>query len=230
MKKVVITGGSKGIGKEIVSLFLKNDYYVVNVSRTIDPEQKNGRLTNFQFDLTEIKKIPSLVASIGEINILVNNAGILNTYSFDNYPEERKTELLKTNLEAPVALINEFSKLMMHKNERIINISSIAGHIGHTDIWYGISKAGIINLTKSYAKIFANKGIIVNCVAPGPVEDTIMFTKIPLSRRDQLLNSTIGHQFAKSLDVASVVYWLATEAPIYLNGVCIDLNNGAFLR
>ena len=81
----------------------------------------------------------------------------------DNYPEEKVEEILSVNIKSPVALIREFSRGMARKGKgRIVNVASIAGEIGHPDVWYGITKAGMINVTKSFAKTLGPKGIVVN--------------------------------------------------------------------
>lgn len=232
MKKVVITGGNKGIGLAITKKFLSSDFEVVIIARNFSNFTLNDKnIHKVVFDLTQTDKISSLVEQIGEIDVLINDAGVINSLPFDNYPEDKKQYLMKLNLVAPVILITQFSKSMIQKKSgRIVNVASIAGEIGHPDIWYGISKAGIINITKSFAKILGPKGIVVNCVAPGPVEGTAMFSVIPESRKQQLIKSTISQRFAKPEEIANVVYWLSTDAPAHINGVCIDVNNGSFPR
>ena len=151
-------------------------------------------------------------------------------YPINSYPEEKKQEILSVNLEAPVALIREVSKSMIEKGKgRIVNNASIAGEIGHPDIWYGITKAGMINLTKSFAKLLGPRGIVVNAIAPGPVE-TAMLAIIPETRRQQLKRAVYTSRLAKPEEVAETIFWLATDCPEYINGICVDINNGAFPR
>lgn len=107
--------------------------------------------------------------------------------------------------------------------------ASIAGEIGYPDIWYEASKAGIINATKSFSTLLGPKGIVINAVAPGPVE-TNMMAVIPEQRKQSIKNSVFTDRFAKAEEVAKTIYWLATECPEYINGTCIDINNGAFPR
>jgi len=146
------------------------------------------------------------------------------------FDSEEKIETLKVNIEAPVELIKEFSTGMIKKGYgRIVNVASIAGEIGHSDIWYGASKAALINITKSFSKSLGRKGIVINAVAPGPVK-TDMFGDIPKKRKLQLKNASITGRYAEPLEVAETIYWLATKAPSYINGICIDINNGAFPR
>jgi NAD(P)-dependent dehydrogenase (short-subunit alcohol dehydrogenase family) len=232
MPKVLITGGNKGIGFATTTCFLQNGYDIVIVARDFSAfPLHETHVQQVRFDLRQYRDIPRLVSEIGEIDILVNNAGILQALPYDHYPEDHIDDILAVNLRAPVALIQAFAPGMVQRQSgRIVNVASIAGQIGHPDIWYGITKAGVINATKSFAKILGPSGIMVNCVAPGPVEDTAMFPGIPDARKHQIMASVISGRFATPADVAETVYWLATQAPPYITGICVDINNGAFLR
>ena len=231
MKKVLITGGNKGIGLATTKKFLKNGFFVFVVARDFSSfKLKHKNLKTIEFDLTNNTEIPSFAQKIGDIDILINNAGMMHALPFDNYSEEKMEEILSVNIKSPVALIREFSKGMVKKKQgRIVNIASIAGEIGHPDIWYGITKAGMINITKSFAKILGPKGIVVNAVAPGPVE-TNMLKTIPEARKKAIKKIVYSARFAKPEEVAETIYWLSTDCPEYINGICIDINNGAFPR
>ncbi len=231
-KTVLITGGNKGIGLEITRLFLDKNHNIIVVARDFTgfPFAQNPSVQKLQFDLTQIEKIPELISEMGEINILINNAGIMHTRAFDDYPQEKINSILKVNIEAPVALIREVAKTMIpNGGGRIVNNASIAGEIGHPDIWYGITKAGLINATKSFAKLLGCKGIVINAVAAGPVE-TDLLEKIPEERKQALKNIVFTNRFAWPNEVAETIVWLATKSPEYINGTCIDINNGAFPR
>ncbi len=231
-KTVLITGGNKGIGLDATERFLNAGNTVFVVARDFN----NFKFTShpnveiIEFDLTNVAGIPDLIAKLPSIDILINNAGILNAFPYDKYPQEKVDEILKINIEAPVALIKEVSKSMISKGSgRIVNNASIAGEIGHPDIWYGITKAGMINMTKSFAKIFGPGGIVINAVAAGPVETEMLHT-IPEQRKKDIKQAVYSGRFAYADEVASTMYWLATECPEYINGTCIDINNGAFPR
>ncbi|WP_457747860.1 SDR family oxidoreductase [Sulfurimonas sp.] len=226
-KKVVITGGNRGIGLELTRSFLELDYDVVVIARDFEEFEFRDVVECVVFDLCEPKKIAELVSKIGVIDILINNAGIMYGISHQEYDSVKKDNIMKINLEAPIKLIEEFSKTMP-KGSRIVNNASIAGQIGHPDIWYGMSKAALINATKSFSKIFEGD-IIINAVAASPVE-TDMLQTIPKPRREAFLANTITKRFASSQDVAKTIFWLATDAPEYMNGTCIDVNNGSFAR
>jgi len=225
-KRVLITGGNKGIGLELTRLFIANNNDVIVLARDFHEFTYENEVESIVFDLTQIQLIPDIVQQIGNIDILVNNAGLMHAVSYDSYTQEKKESICKLNLEAPIELIKEFSKTMK-QGSRIINNTSIAGEIGHPDIWYGITKAGLINATRSFAKIFAGE-ILVNCVAPSPTQ-TDMLETIPKQRREAFLANTITKRFATPQEIAQTMFWLATDAPEYINGVCIDINNGSHI-
>jgi 3-oxoacyl-[acyl-carrier protein] reductase len=230
MQKVLITGGNKGIGLETTKIFLKNKFEVTVVARDFEEFELKKEVEYIEFDLGNVSEISKIKKEVGEVDVLVNNAGIMHALPFNEYPEEKKREILAVNLESPIKLIEEFSEGMIKKKTgRIVSTASIAGEVGHPDIWYGITKAGIINVTKSFAKILGPKGIVVNCVAPGPVE-TDMLATIPDERKEALKKSSILGRFAKPEEVAQTIYWLATDCPEHINGICVDINNGAFVR
>lgn len=231
-KRVLITGGNKGIGLETTRLFLASGCEIVVVARDFSDFPLAGETAVQQksFDLCNLDGIPGLVEEIGPVDVLVNNAGVLYGTTYDNYPEEKVRTMLRLNLEAPIALIRECSRAMKKKGAgRIVNLASIAGQIGHPDVWYGATKAGLINATKSFAKILGPEGLVVNAVAPGPAE-TEMLDFIPQPRKEAILKMVILGRFAKAEEVARTVHWLGSDSPEYINGFCIDVNNGAYPR
>jgi 3-oxoacyl-[acyl-carrier protein] reductase len=231
-KTALITGGNKGIGLETSRYFLARDYHVIVLARDFSAFELSGEknVSERVFDLTEIAHIPELIASIGAVDVLVNNAGVMYSLPYDAYPQEKMENLLRLNLEAPVALMREVGKQMAARGGgRVVNNASVAGQVGHPDIWYGISKAGIINATKSFARILGPDGVLVNAVAPSPVK-TDMLEVIPQHRRETFKESVINKRFATAAEVAEAIGWLGTTSPAYINGICIDINNGAFPR
>lgn len=232
LKTVLITGGNKGIGLETTTLFRQLGYKVFVVARDFSDGalQPEDTIIKKCFDLTAIDRIPQLISELGHIDILINNAGVMHSIPYDKYPQDKIDQMIKLNIEAPVALIREVSKSMINSGSgRIVNNASIAGQIGHPDIWYGITKAGLINATKSFARILGPKGIVINAVAPGPVE-TDMLNVIPEERKKAIKNMVYINRFAQPEEVAKAIVWLATESPEYINGTCLDINNGAFPR
>ncbi|MBN2646110.1 MAG: SDR family oxidoreductase [Desulfuromonadaceae bacterium] len=231
-RHVLITGGNKGIGLACSRLFLTCGDRVTIVARHASDCELAGqeRVKLVDFDLCRIEAIPELIASLPPVDVLINNAGVMYSLPYDQYPDQKREILLKLNLEAPVALMTAlFPQMVARKQGRIVNIASIAGQIGHPDIWYGISKAGLINVTKSLAKQLGPHGILINAVAPGPVE-TDMLAVIPEPRKQAIKQAVYTGRFATAFEVAQTAFWLGSDSPEYLNGSCIDLNNGAFPR
>lgn len=233
MKRVLITGGNRGIGLEITKLFLSNDYEVVVLARKFEdmPSDIRKRVEEITFDLINVDQIPEVCKQIGDIDILINNSGVMFKKTYEDYDIETKERSIKVNLEAPVELIRNLSPYMKsQKYGRIVNLASIAGHIGHPDIWYGITKAGMINFTKAFAKFLGEYNITVNSVAPGPVQTDMLVNVIPKERVKMIIGNTALKRVADPKEIAEVVYWLAVEAPMYTTGICIDMNNTAYLR
>ncbi len=224
-KTVLITGGNKGIGLALTKLFLDDGYGVTVVARDFDGFAYVDSVECIAFDLIHVDKIPSLVEQIGKIDVLINNAGVMYTLPYDNYPQERVNSMLKLNLEAPIKLMELYGKLGI---KRIVNNASVAGYTGHPDIWYGMTKAALINATKSFSKIFEGK-TIVNAVAPSPV-DTDMQKVNTEERKASFKKSVIIGRFATVDEVAETMFWLATTSPEYINGTTIDINNGSYPR
>lgn len=236
--RVLITGGNKGIGLETTRLFLEKGHHVTVVARNTSALLASlpasladqDKCRGIDFDLTNINALPQLVEKVGDIDVLVNNAGVLNTGTWPEYPQDKKQVSLALNLEAPVELMTQFSRGMAQRGfGRIVNNASLAAHTGHQDIWYGMTKAALVNATKSFAKLLGQDGIMVNAVAPGPAE-TDMLHSIPQERRDAIAKTVYCGRFAKPHEIAETILWLGTESPQYISGVCIDINNGSFPR
>lgn len=231
-KTAFVTGGNKGIGLETTKMLLELGYAVVVAARDFStfPLSNDENVRIVPCDLSDVEAVPELMRSIGRVDVLVNNAGVMYALPFDAYPPEKQRTIMRLNLETPVALMREAAPRMAEQGGgRIVNVSSIAGQIGHPDVWYGITKAGLINATKSFAKLLGGKGVVVNAVAPGPTE-TDMLHVIPEARRAAVKQAVHTGRFAYAEEVARTIVWLATQSPEYINGTCIDINNGAFPR
>ncbi|MGB5684578.1 MAG: SDR family oxidoreductase [Candidatus Electrothrix sp.] len=231
-RNVLITGGNKGIGLAATEKFIHAGHKVYVLARDFANFSLKGhaQVEMIEYDLSDIAGIPDLVAQLPDIDILLNNAGVMFALPFQQYPQEKIDLIMKINLQAPAALITELSGAMIAKGYgRIVNNASIAGEIGHPDIWYGITKAGLINMTKSFAKLLGPQGIVVNAVAAGPVA-TDMLAIIPESRKKAIKEAVYTGRFAYPEEVAEAMFWLATDCPEYINGTCVDINNGAFPR
>ena len=230
-ERVLITGGSRGIGLSCVRLFLERGYEVVTVARSFDSFSLNHvSLTCVPMDLAEVGKIPFFLREHGPFAIVVNNAAIMNRVLFHEYGRSQMETMMAVNLQAPVMIMQEaFKGMESLGGGRIVNVASIAGYTGHPDVWYGITKAGLLNATKSFATLLAPKNIQVNAVAPGPV-NTDMLATIPRFRLDQLKEQAYNGCFAEPDEVAATIFWLAAESPAHVSGMCLDVNCGAYPR
>jgi NAD(P)-dependent dehydrogenase (short-subunit alcohol dehydrogenase family) len=220
LKTALVTGAGRGIGRAAADALQKAGLRVLRLD-------VQGEIA---YDLTNLAGIPKLVDSLGEIDVLVNNAGVQNAVSIDKYTDEQRARILRINLEAPVELIRAASKQMIaRKSGRIVNLASIAAYTPHTDLWYGVTKAGVVSFTRSFASYLGPHGIQVNAVAPGPI-DTPLLDKAQPERVEQLMKAVYTRRKGKPEEVAEAIRWLAVDAPPILNGAVIDVTDGSFLR
>jgi NAD(P)-dependent dehydrogenase (short-subunit alcohol dehydrogenase family) len=227
--KAIVTGGNRGIGFEISKKLLAKGFEVHVLSRSGLNSPPAGILS-WIVDISDYDQTIQIIDKIGTVDVLVNNAGIMNAKTAGDYCHDDILNILQINLITSVRLSVYLAEQMANKGGgRIVSMGSIAGEIGHPDIWYGISKAGIVNAMRSLARSFGLRGVVANSVAPGPVE-TEMMKNIPQDRKDRLKAATISQRFSTVDEVAEVVCWLATDAPACMNGEVIDLNNGVNYR
>jgi NAD(P)-dependent dehydrogenase (short-subunit alcohol dehydrogenase family) len=227
--KAIITGGNRGIGLEISKNLLSRGYEVHVLSRSgISPVPEG--ITSWTTDVSDFEQTIQIVDKIGTPDVLINNAGIMNAKTASDYCSDEILHMLNVNLISAVRLSVRLAEQMANNGGgRIVSMGSIAGEIGHPDIWYGISKAGIMNAMRSLARTYGPRGVVANSVAPGPVE-TEMMKNIPEDRKNRLKAATISQRFCSAEEVAAAVSWLATDAPAFINGEVIDMNNGTNYR
>jgi NAD(P)-dependent dehydrogenase (short-subunit alcohol dehydrogenase family) len=227
VKKVLITGAGRGIGLATARHFAAAGWRVLSLDKEFGPDVVGERVA---FDLTRTSEIPALMASVGDVDTLVNNAGVLHCDPIGAIPDAHRCEILAVNLEAPAALIAAAAPAMKaRRSGRIVNVSSVSAFTGHPDLWYGITKAGLLNLTKSWARALGPDGVLVNAVAPGPTE-TRMYDQLPQSRRDDVMRSVYAGRVCKPHEVAAAIFWLGSDCPEYINGSTLDVNNGSYPR
>ena len=220
MKTALVTGAARGIGLATADALQKAGLRVLLLDL-------QGEIP---FDLTNLAGIPKLIDSLGEIHVLVNNAGMQNAVPVEKYTEDQKRKILQINLEAPVELIRAVSKQMIARREgRIVNLASIASWQPHPDLWYGITKAGVVSMTKSFASYLGRHGIQVNAVAPGPV-DTELLRVVDPKRVEALMKVVYSGRVGQPAEIAAAIAWLATAAPAIVNGAILDINDGTYPR
>ena len=231
MPRALITGAARGIGKETARAFFGAGWTVLGLDKDFSNfDLKDAGFERLDYDLTNLAGIASMIDGLGEIDTLVNNAGTLYCEPYNAIPEAHQREILAVNLEAPIALMRALAPQMRaRKSGRIVNVGSVAAFTGHPDLWYGATKAALLNVTKSFAGWLGRDGILVNAVAPGPTL-TAMYEQLPQSRKDGVMRSVYSGRACTPQEVAQAILWLGSASPEYMNGTTLDVNNGAYPR
>ena len=228
MKTALVTGAGRGIGRAAAAALARSGVGVFGLDKQFQDIPKG--VEPVEFDLTDLAGIPALVAKLGRLDVLVNNAGIQAGLPIERYTDEARSRMLRVNLEAPVELIRAVSKGMVERRSgRIINLASVAAYMAHTDLWYGVTKAGIVSFTRSFASYLGPQGIQVNAVAPGPIDTELLKNAQP-ERIEQLMRAVYTRRVGRPEEVAEAIRWLALDAPPILNGAVLDVTDGCFLR
>ena len=239
-KVAFITGGSRGIGKQVALKFAKNGYNIVinYVSDNTDIkglqeefEKENVELLLVKADVTKKEEIQNLVKTViekfGHIDVLVNNAGITRDGLLMRMKEEDFDKVIEINLKGTFLVTKEVIPYMMKKREgSIINISSVVGVVGNAgQSNYAASKAGIIGFTKSVAKELASRNIRANCVAPGFIK-TDMTDVLSEEVKENIHNQIPLKRMGEPEEVANLVYFLGSEESKYITGQVVHVDGG----
>ena len=172
--------------------------------------------------------VQEAVERFGQLDILVNIAGILDMTPLDQLTPEVWDRVLGVNLKGTLLPCLAAMKVMKPRRQgRIISLGSMAGQVGGVVAGanYAAAKAGVICLTKSLAKHGAPFGILANCINPGVI-DTAMPASFPPERLEEMIAATPLKRLGQPAEVASVVVFLASEAASFITGTCIDVNGG----
>lgn len=242
-KIAIITGGAQGIGKAI-SIKLASDganCVIVDVDfetaeATADEIQKTYGVETavFKVDVSNFSEVQlcvdDVVKKFGKIDILVNNAGITKDNLILKMTEEEWDKVIDINLKGCFNFIKAVSKYMLKQRfGRIINIASVVGLMGNPgQANYSASKGGLIALTKTVAKEFASRNILVNAVAPGYIRTRM--TEILSEEQKKKLQEYIPlNRLGEPEDVANVVWFLCIEESSYITGQVISVNGGMYM-
>ena len=239
-KTVLVTGGSRGIGKEIALKFAKQGYDVIinYVSDKTDTEElkkeleaNGGKALIVKADVTNPEQIENLVKKAIEtfekIDVLVNNAGITKDNLLMRMSEEEFDKVIEVNLKGTYLMTKAVTKYMMKKRQgSIINLSSVVGVTGNAgQCNYSASKAGIIGFTKSIAKELASRNIRSNAVAPGFIE-TDMTAVLSDEIKENIHNQIPLKRMGTAKEVANLIYFLGSDESSYITGQVINVDGG----
>lgn len=241
---VVITGGSKGIGRAVALRFVAEKPRIVIMH--YDPDESAAGETIQSLSVlgvqAEAHKVDvssyaavdevfkEVLSRLGRVDVLINNAGIVKDNFFMRMSEQDWDTVLRVNLKSVFNCTQCVIRSMIkQRGGRIVNISSVVGQIGNPgQANYAASKAGIMGLTKTVAKEVASRGITVNAVAPGFIK-TEMTANLPEKVKDVFMQQIPLGRAGNPEDVAEAVYWLCSEAAGYITGQVIHVSGGLYM-
>lgn len=236
----IVTGGSRGIGRAVAVRLAKDGMNLVinyrgNSAAAEETEQLcrelGAEVLLVQGDVSRAEDCEKLAAqakeAFGRVDVLVNNAGITRDGLLARMTEEDFRAVLDVNLVGPWNMMKAVNRIMMKQRYgRIVNLSSVTGlmgNMGQTN--YAAAKAGILGMTKSYAREVASRGITVNAVAPGFI-DTDMTEAMPEGAKDKIITGIPMGRTGKPEDVAEAVAFLASEQAGYITGEVLRVDGG----
>ena len=237
-KKILITGATGGIGNSLVNKFSDLGAEIVatgtNEEKLSDLKKKFPNIYTEKFKLDDHTKIEEFIELIckklGNIDILINNAGIVLDNLAIRMADENWKKVIDLNLTSTFLMCKyAIKKMLKTKYGKIINITSIVGHTGNLgQTNYAASKAGIIAFSKSLALEYAKKKININCVSPGFIK-TAMTEKINEEFKKILISKIPSGDLGTVEDVSNCVAFLASDEAKYINGETIHVNGGMYM-
>ncbi len=238
-KNIIITGASGGIGNAIVKELYENEANILATGTKKEKlEDLKSRFKNIKilsFDISQHKQIDEFIDNAtkelgGELNCIVNNAGITKDnlairMSFEEWKNVIDTNLTSTFLLSKAAI----KKMLKNKNGKVINITSVVGHTGNLgQANYTAAKAGIVAMSKTLALEYAKKNINVNCISPGFIK-TNMTEMIDSKYKDIIISKIPSARLGEPGDIANAVLFLASNHSDYINGETLHVNGGMYM-
>jgi 3-oxoacyl-[acyl-carrier protein] reductase len=240
-KVVIITGAGSGIGKETALLFAKEGAKVVVADvnekageETVGQIRKNGDGFFVKLDVSSREQSKQMVKTTlekyGRIDVLINNAGIVQDAFLSKMTEEQWDKVININLKGVFNCTQAVVEIMMKQgNGVIINTSSIVGLNGNVgQVNYAATKAGLIGMTKTLAKELGKKGIRVNAVAPGFIS-TPMTSNVPDKILEMMKEKTPLRRLGEAKDVAYAYLYLASDEANFVNGAVLCVDGGLII-
>lgn len=242
MKTVIVTGGSRGIGKAIVYAFANAGYNVILNYNQSEQSAKNivddlkdckGIVEMFKADVSKRSEVDAMVEYVnkefGGIDVVVNNAGISHVGLFDEITEEEFRRVMDVNLMGVFNVTQSALKecMLSKKDGVIINISSIWGISGAScEVAYSASKAGVIGLTKGLAKELAPSNITVNAIAPGAIATDMIYKEYSEQEISTIEKDIPMGRLGTPIEIANLALYLASDNARYITGQVISPNGG----
>jgi 3-oxoacyl-[acyl-carrier protein] reductase len=231
-KLALVTGASRGIGRAIALELAKSGANVVGTATTEEGAKRisEGGITGKLLDVKNAEQADALIKELGEVLILVNNAGITRDNLALRMKDADWDEVMETNLKPVFRLSRAVMRGMMKARwGRIINITSVVGASGNPgQANYAAAKAGVVGMTKSLAGELGSRNITVNCVAPGFI-DTDMTRALADEQKNALLSRIPVGRLGRPEDIAAAVAYLASPAAGYVTGTVLHVNGGMYM-
>lgn len=238
----LVTGASRGIGAAIAQELGKQGAIVIGTATTqsgadqISAALKNAEIkgVGLALDVNSPEQIQNTLKSIselyGDVSILVNNAGITKDTLLMRMTDDDWNDVVSTNLGSVYRMSQAVLRPMMKaRTGRIINISSVVGHMGNAgQTNYAAAKAGMAGFTKSLASEVGSRNITVNCVAPGFI-DTDMTRSLPEEHKNALLQHIPLARLGQDKEIAAAVAFLASPSAAYITGETLHVNGGMYM-
>lgn len=239
-KVVLITGASRGIGKETARVFAENNYRVIinylkskEQAETLETELKNHGCDAISVcaDVSDIKQVQKMMEVIkkftSHIDVLINNAGIAQQKMFCDTTQEDWDNLFNVNVKGVFNCCQAVLPFMIkNRSGKIVNVSSVWGVCGASlEVAYSASKAAVIGFTKALAKEVGPCGININCVAPGVI-NTDMNKNLDSSSIERLKNETSLGVIGSTRDIAETILFLSSKKADFITGQVININGG----